>query len=233
MHRRLAVLVGSLATLLGVVGVAFGWEANFDPSTFNPAVDETVTYAVCQPCLEGETVRYSWDFNGDGVPDVETDDETVMYAFSVPGFHDVVLTVTSDYGRVDARRKGILVGAAPAYAVREVLPQDDGTVFVLITIEIVSHVNGLGFTENLPAGWQFEVLDTGGAFERHNPGKMEREVVWFSEFDEGMTVTFSYRLHRGPAAPSPSFEGTLSGYTRGSEGQVRFAGAICGELALP
>lgn len=220
-------LAGVIAlTLILAVGTVWAFEADFDPSNYNPDVAEIVNFGTCESCLDGGGYRYTWDFDADGVPEVETEDALVTYAFSSAGYYEVVLTVTSASGRMSTRRKGILVGSLPAYGVRDVMPQSDGTMLVLITINVTAECSALGFTEDNPQGWQIEVIDAGGSFAYPNPMTKRLEVVWGSQFSVGETVTFSYRLHPAYTSTLRGLSGDLSGYT----GEGRFIGRIGGEL---
>ena len=226
MKRR---LVGVLC-LLSVAALAFGagaWEADFDPTNYNPAVGERVEFAVCETCLAtGSTFTYAWDFDGDGLVDLETAEAVIQYEYANEGFYEVGLTVSDAGGRLKAQRKGILVGTKPAMAIREIMPQSDGTYLVLITIDTVTQTSAIGIQENMPRGWQLEIIDAGGALTYANAEARTLEVLWGSEFEAGETLTFSYRLHPSYASGLPSFYGQLSGYAGGE----RFVGGICGDL---
>jgi hypothetical protein len=226
--RRVVLVVTALLAAFAVVSSA-AWEADFTPSTYNPDVAEIINLAVCEPCLDGGVFHYRWDTDGDGVVDVETDDPVLAHSFDAAGFYEVQLTVVDDGGRQQTRRKGILVGRLPAYATREVLEQADGTIFVVVTVELVESASAIGIEESIPQGWQFEVLDSGGATTRTNGETRKEEILWMSAFEAGDELTLSYRLHPGYGTSVSRFSGEFSGYSGGG----RFAGDICGELALP
>ena len=230
MNKRLYVLITGMIILavLSIAGVA--WEADFEPSTFNPEAGETVAFAVCEPCLDGGSYHYAWDFDGDGVADMETDDPVVEFIFDTAGFYEVTLTSTAPDGRRKSRQLGVLVGTVPAYAVRETVRQGDGSIFVLITVYVTEDVTGgVGFTETLPRGWMYEEVDVGGAIKGERADPRRYEIAWGSQFEAGGEAKFSYRLIPGYGGSSVSFDGTLNGYTHGE----RFTGSICGELPAP
>ncbi|MGB2983021.1 MAG: PKD domain-containing protein [Candidatus Bipolaricaulia bacterium] len=215
--------VAALA-VFAVCGLA--WDADYDPSTFNPGVDEPVTFAVCEPCMDSGSYRYAWDFDGDGTTDLESDDPVVEYAFAESGFFEAELTLTDADGRRKTKRKGILVGTYPAFAVRETVDQGDGTIFVLITVTVTETLSAPGIQEGMPRGWQFELLDSGGAYTRPNDEERIYEVIWWNEAEAGTELTFSYRLHPGTSyltELSGEFSGVLDG---------RFVGEICGEIEI-
>jgi len=229
MKRTAIGLLVTMTVLTLAAWAVSGFEADFEVSTYNPDVAELVNFEVCEPCLgESGTFHYAWDFDSDGIAELETDDPVAAYGFASDGYHQVTLTVTAA-GQVRSRRKGVLVGPTPAYAVRELIEQENGTVFVLITIHVESAVPGsLGFVESMPDGWQLEIVDPGGATTKRNAGEKQLEVFWMMSLDAGAELTFSYRLHRSYASELPLLEGELSGYSEG-----RFAGAICGDLEMP
>jgi len=222
-------IVGMLS-LLAVASLAFAacaWDADFDPTSYNPGVDQQIEFAVCETCLEsGATFTYAWDFNGDGLVDLETGDPVIMHSFDAEGYYEVGLTVSDAGGRVKVQRKGILVGTKPAAAIREIMAQTDGTYLVLITIDTVNAASAIGFQENMPRGWQMEIVDSGGSLTYANGETRMLEVLWGSEFGPGEILTFTYRLHPAYESGLPSFFGQVSGYSDGE----RFVGEICGDL---
>ena len=228
MNRKWIGLAGSIASILILTSAACAFEADFDPSIYNPDVSEIVNFEVCESCLGGSGYRYTWDFDADGIPEIESEEALATYAFPSAGYYEVVLTVTSDSGRRSTRRKGILVGSLPAFAVRELLIQSDDTILVLITINVTASCSAIGFQEAMPQGWQIEVVDAGGAFAYPNPLTKKLEVIWGSQFVEGEVVTFSYRLYPAYTSTLQGLRGEISGYT--DEG--RFIGQISGELGM-
>ena len=49
-NRWIATLV-SIGLILTFAAIAFGFEADFDPSTYNPDVAEIINLEICEPCL--------------------------------------------------------------------------------------------------------------------------------------------------------------------------------------
>ena len=99
MTNRWIVTLVSVGLILMFATIAYGFEADFDPSTYNPDVAEIVSFEVCGPCLGGSDFTFSWDFDGNGVPELETDQDLVTYSFDSEGFYEVVLTVSDAGGR--------------------------------------------------------------------------------------------------------------------------------------
>jgi hypothetical protein len=117
----------------------------------------------------------------------------------------------------------------PAYGVRQVILETDGTVFVSISIVVNSAAVALGLVEGIPAGWQLEPIEAGGATTRVNNDTRQFEVAWMSQAEAGDEVTFTYRLYSGYSTQTGQLSGEVSGYVGG----VRFVASVCGELAVP
>lgn len=229
MNKQRIGLVGALLLVAALATSGLAWEADFDPATYNPGVGVLTNFAVCQACLESGTFAYRWDFDGDGVPEIESDETLVTYAFPSPGFYEVTLTVLDAGGRASSRTKGILVGEMPAFAIRDVLDQGDGTYRIQITIPVNETMSGLGFAENIPQGWQVEVIDAGGAITHVNALERQLQVLWGRAVDAGEDLSFAYLLYSAYGTGRPALSGYLSGYVEAG----RFKGDICGEMRTP
>ena len=226
--KRATLVFGCAAVLVAVVGlVALGAEIDFSPSTYNPAIEEAVTFEVCEPCLGSGTFVYEWDFDGDGVYEISSEDPMATHVFTDPGFVDVGLQIVDESGRTTLRRKGILVGESPLIAVRD-LVNEDGATFIVITFSANWALTAPGLEETVPSGWQLEILDTAGSIEPH----MENHtlgVLWADQILEGSTWALSYRLHPTYATGAPTLSGIASGYIGGKRVKV----AVCGDLSIP
>lgn len=227
-NRWIATLV-SIGLILTFATMAYGFEADFDPSTYNPTVAEIVNFEVCEPCLGGNDFTFSWDFDGNGVAELDTDQDLVTYSFASDGFHEVVLTVTDTSGRTSVARQGIVVGPVPAIAVRELLVESDGAIFVLITVTMNEKFSSVGIEENIPDGWAIEVVDAGGSLVYPNMAERQYEILWMSMFEADEIVTFSYRLRPAYTSVLPTLYGEVSGY---ASGDLHVMG-IAGMLGLP
>jgi len=229
MNRLRIITMASLGLILCIAIGTLAFDADFDPSTYNPMAAELVNFEVCQPCLGGTDFDFEWDFDGNGEVETETEDDFVTYAFASDGFYEVILTVLDAGGRTSVSRQGIFVGSTPAYATRELMPEDGGSIFVLITITMNEDGSAIGFEESMPQGWQLEIVDAGGAITLINSAERQLEALWGSAFDEGEVFTFSYRLHPAYTSTLPKLFGELSGYAAGN----RFLAGITGHLTLP
>jgi len=229
MNKLRIITMASLGLVLCIAIGTLAFDADFDPSTYNPMAAELVNFEVCQPCLGGSDFDYRWDFDGNGEVETETEDDLVTYAFASDGFYEVILTVLDAGGRTSVSRQGIFVGTTPAFATRELLREDDGSIFVLITITMNRSATSIGLEENMPQGWQVEVVDPSGAMYKPNTEERQIEAIWASAFDEGDVITFSYRLHPAYTSTLPKLFGELSGYAAGN----RFVAGVTGHLTLP
>ena len=226
-NRWIALCVSIGLVLMSAVAV-FAFDADFDPSTYNPELGEIVNFEVCEPCLGDTDFTYSWDFDGNGVAELETDEPLVTYAFSSAGFHEVVLTISDVGGRTSVARQGVVVGPVPAIATRELLVEADGAIFVLVTITTHATVT-LNIEEGIPSGWAVEVVDAGGSMIKINTAEKKIEAAWMSLYDAGETVTLSYRLRPAYTSVLAALSGEVAGYSSGD----RFVMDIAGMLALP
>jgi len=225
-----ALFFGLVIAGAGAGAASAAWQADFTPSAFNPGVGEVVNFAVCETCLgSGGAYRYLWDFNSDGVVDVDTDSPVTACTFDAAGFYEVKLTIQDLGGREVTRRKGIFVGPTAAYGVRQVVLEADGTVLVSIAIIVNSLASAPFLVESVPAGWQLEVIDSGGSVTKMNTEFRQLEVGWLSQAEAGDELTFTYRLYSNYATQTRQLSGEVSGYVGG----VRFVGSVCGELAVP
>lgn len=229
MKNRWIAILTSIGLILTFATMAFGFEADFDPSTYNPDVAEIINFEICEPCLGGSGFTFSWDFNGDGVPEIETDQDLVTYSFDTEGFYEVVLTVSDAGGRTSVARQGIVVGQVPATAVRELLVESDGSIVVLITVSMNERFSSVGIEEDIPDGWAIEVVDAGGSLVNPNMAERQYEILWMSMFEANESVTFSYRLRPAYTSVLPALHGEVSGY---ADGNLHIMG-VAGMLGLP
>jgi len=230
MNRLRIATLASFGMILCAAVAVLAFDADFDPSTYNPMAAEVVNFEVCQPCLGGTGFDFAWDFDGNGVAETETADDLVTYAFASEGYYEVVLTVEDAGGRTSVSRQGVFVGSTPAFATRELLPEDGGSILVLISVYCNEDITGgIGFVESMPQGWQLETVDPGGAVTKPNSELRQLEVGWMSAYDAGDVLTFTYRLHPAYSSSLPRLFGELSGYTGGH----RFLTGITGHLTLP
>ena len=225
MNARLLIAIsGVLLIAMGVIAVGQG-VIDFDPTTYNPAVGSKVTFLVGAGHVAG--TRYEWYFNGGNVADITTTNLSVDHTYTAPGYVAVTLDAIGPAGRTMIRRKGLIVGKVPLFAVRHVEPQPDGSVIVSITIFSRATMSGVGIEETLPVGWQVSAHSGGGVFVKRAGNKLQ--ILWLNQLAPEDTPTFSYQLYPTPGAGVPAFSGTISGYNDGN----RASAEICGDLTVP
>jgi|GEM_PF-542457 len=129
--------------------------------------------------LDGEIEVYKWDFDGDGLIDLETKFSDVEYAFHEPGEIELSLTVMDDEGSVEVYTKTIdILASVLALRTIETCMPDDWTmpaniVEVSIVLSVNTLLSGLSVSETIPVGWTFAEVDNDGATLRQNGQTME------------------------------------------------------------
>jgi len=226
MRKRLACVFCLSAFLLAIGLAALGVEADFSPSSYNPALGEAVTFEVCQPCLGSEISQYEWDFDGDGLYEVSTEESLVVHTFTEPGYVDVAMRVVDVGGRAVTRSKGILVGESPLFAVRSFVTEEDGGTFVLVTLTARVVLSAPALEETLPRGWQVEILDSEGALTKVTDGTLQ--ALWAEMLIGGETRTFSYRLYPSYETGATKLSGVISAYD--VEGRIEVS--VCGDHSI-
>ena len=225
MKERLTIIL-CLSALILLFGVSvLGDEANFVPSTYNPAVGESVLFEVCQACLASEADHYEWDFDGDGLYEVTTDAVRITQTFTEPGYIVISLRVVDTHGRELTHSKGILIGESPLFAVREATTEGDGMILVRITLSAQAEVRAVGLEEFIPRGWQVEVIDPGNTISKKEGENLY--FLWMNPIYVGEMWTIIYRLYPSYGVGSPTLSGNVSGY---GEGRIRVP--VCGATVV-
>lgn len=70
--------------------------ASFSVAPASGTAPHTVTMSF-DPAAVGTVTSFSWDFNGDGIPD-NTTDNPVTFTYDTPGEYTIILTLTNDAG---------------------------------------------------------------------------------------------------------------------------------------
>ncbi|HNR24809.1 MAG TPA: PKD domain-containing protein [Candidatus Bipolaricaulis anaerobius] len=124
---------------------------------------------------DGSIVRYRWDFNGDGVVDLESTEPTVKYAYLTGGSYTIRLTLVDNTGMETTYSMPVFVSLVTVTAVRSIstttaLP---GYAFrVQVRIHTDQDLAGAGLDENPPVGWEITPVANGGAIFKR------AEVQW-------------------------------------------------------
>ncbi len=184
--------------------------------------------------LDGDIELYKWDFDGDGVIDVETESSDVEYAFKVPGKIVVTLVVVDDEDKAETYKKtvDILPSVLAERVINSGMPDDwtipGSVVQVSIVLSVNTQLNGLSVSETIPEGWTFIEVDNDGATIRANG--QTREWIFMDRFmDDGINEQreIKYTL-TAPATISDNLVQTsISGLVGSSSPRVRLT--ILGE----
>jgi len=167
--------------------------------------------------VDGRIVSYAWDFDNDGIFDVDSASSDVEYTYAEAGVVTVTLKVTDDEGATSVVDKALTVLPSVS-AVREIdtcLPGDetiiDGTVKVTITITANTEVHGLTLHEDIPAAWTFaEGYNASATFRKETTDWLFMETL-----EDGDTRVIEYTL-TAPSTCSEPAKAALRGIVQSS-----------------
>lgn len=225
--KRLRIIAVGVVVATAFALQGLGSTIDFEPSTYNPMPGESVRFAVCEACLGESSYLFEWDLDGDGRFEKTSSDTMVSVNFAAAGYVEVTLRAAGDRGHRSLCTKALIIGDVPFLARRELLVES-GSLFVVVTIQVYQTVRGLGLLEEIPAGWQIEIVDPGGAIV--NRSGNTQQALWASETVPGELLTFSYRLYRSSGWEEARFGGTVSGFLTS---QSYAAVPVCGEISEP
>ncbi|MEE9542119.1 MAG: PKD domain-containing protein [Candidatus Bipolaricaulota bacterium] len=221
--RTLSVFLAGVM-IAGMAFTSLGFEADFEPSDYNPAPGGSVTFEVTSSCATDEAISYGWDFDGDGIYDISTKEPYVEYSFRNAGYTRVSLQATRSDGKRATRCKGLLVGKSPLLAVREALIEETGTILVSLTAAATTSVLPVAVQESIPIGWQVDILDAGGSLVKIEERNLQ--ALWLSEIRAGRTNVICYRLRRSFGVGNPELGGELTGYAQ----TTLIVVPVCGDI---
>ncbi len=221
--RTLSVFLAG-AIIAGMAFSGSGFEADFEPSDYNPAPGESVAFKVTSSYATDEAISYGWDFDGDGIYDISTKEPYIEYSFRNVGYTRVSLQATRSDGKRATRCKGLLVGNSALLAVREALIEEAGTILVSLTVAATTSVLPVAVQESVPIGWQVDILDAGGSFVKIEERSLQ--ALWLSEIGAGRTNVICYRLKRSFGVGNPELGGELTGYAQ----TTLIAVPVCGDI---
>jgi len=178
--------------------------------------------------VDGLIASYAWDFDNDGVFDVDSASSEVEYTFAESGDLTVTLKVTDDEGASAIAKKSLNILPSVS-AIREIdtcLPGDEtiigGTVKVTITITANTEVHGLTLHEDIPASWTFaEGYNASATFRKETTDWLFMETL-----EDGDTRVIEYTL-TAPSTCSEPAKAALGGIVRSSS--PRLSRMIFGE----
>lgn len=180
--------------------------------------------------LDGDIELYQWDFDGDGIIDLETTSSDIEYAFEEPGEIEVTLTVVDDEGKAESY--DMIVDILPSVlAIRSIdtcMPDDwtvpEGVVQVSIVLSVNTLLNGLSISETIPVGWTFAEVDNDGATLRQNGQTME--WLFMEKFlDDGINAQreIKYTLTSPATIADDLVQSNVSGVVGSSSPRVTLA----------
>ena len=164
--------------------------------------------------FDGSIAYYEWDFNSDGVVDLETSEAEAETTFVLAGEIEVTLSVVDDENTRTYVTKTVDV-LSSVTAVRTIdtcLPDDrtaaDGVVTVTITLTANTTLNGLTVSETIPEGWTFTEIENDSATKRVN-GQTIEWIFWESFADDGVDAqrVIRYELVPPMSAKDQDFAG--------------------------
>ncbi len=220
------LLVGGLTSVLGIFLGAFLGTAQGQPAS-GPQAD--FLFEPQDPDINTEVlfdaggsspgvVRYEWDFDGDGVFELSTDEPTVTYLFDASGSYRVTLRVTDGAGGQALTSRDIRVRTAPVRVRRAIESPLEGfrvpagSAFQ-VTVEILINetINGLGLDEDLPEGWRVGSVDPEGAAFKGS----EAQWLWFRTLVPGeeLRVVYSVTVPRGTRPDVFEIQGVVSSFS--------------------
>lgn len=89
---------------------SLGPAVQIETDTLNPAAGESVKFYGTAADMDGESVSFAWDFEGDGV--VDSAERNPSFAYSDAGIYQVLLTVRDDEGESSQASIVMIVGSS-------------------------------------------------------------------------------------------------------------------------
>jgi len=168
--------------------------------------------------LDGNVERYLWDFEGDGIIDLDTESADIEHVFEEPGEVEITLSVVDDEGSSDTVEQTVEI--LPSVAVERIIDTclpDDHTiaameVMVHVKLSVNTILHGLSISETLPLGWTFVEVDNDGATLRKNEQTME--WLFLEKFDaNGVNSSreIVYKLTAPSVEPTELTQSTIHG----------------------
>ncbi|MFC2077283.1 PKD domain-containing protein [Candidatus Bipolaricaulota bacterium] len=166
----------------------------FFASPSDPHINEPIVFDASGTFDPDGTIQsYEWDFDGDGLFDLETTDPVVTHTYSAGGFKTVTLRVTDTAGTSDRQTLSIDVGELAISVSRTIstIAALPGTTFlVVVRFEPQMDLAGVGIQENLPVGWKVKPLENAGAaFKRSDV-----QWVFVDQIKANTTKVISYEV---------------------------------------
>ncbi len=169
--------------------------------------------------LYRDIVLYEWDFDGDGIFDLSTDQPIVRYTFTQSGTFKVTLRVTDASGFVTTISQSISVleeGAGLWRTISTSQVQPGGVLRVTIRFQVDVPSNGLGLEEVMPLGWTIEPVHNDGAIFKFTGSRGQWIFPALLKIGETKRIVYDVRVPEageiaGPPLPAKfSIQGSVT-----------------------
>lgn len=212
-----------LGLLLSLSVVALALQPPQAAFTINPVMPSTNDLVLLDASASlgaSPLVTYEWDFNGDGLVDLSTDQPQARHFFDQSGVFDVRLTVVDANGARASFSQPVAVSLAPVSARRTLemtlMPNRvlaGGSFFVTVSVQLNESASGMGLSETLPPGWRARPLDDGGAIFKR--AENELQWLWPQTLENGRVVSVRYEMivPETAAKGAVNLEGTVSSFS--------------------
>ncbi len=169
-------------------------EVTFIVSPAGPHINEPVTFDASGSIdPDGTIVNYEWDFDGDGLFDLSTNEPVATYTYQVSGIKSVTLRATDAEGASARKMYALDVSEVAVKVTRTISTMSalPGSTFkVVVRIEPDMDLAGVGLQENLPVGWKIKPLENAGAaFKR-----ADVQWVFIDKIKAGTSKVISYEV---------------------------------------
>jgi len=192
--KRLAfiLIMGTLfatAALLAASTSQAAQRAEFEYSPFDPDINTEVSFDASESFSNGRFIEsYEWDFDGDGLFEVQTEEPQITHLFDQSGDLNVSLRVTDSAGSSETFSDSLFVRSASVMLRREITTPlapnrvTAGSAFqVKITATFLEDVSAPGIDEELPEGWRVGAGEHGEALFKSS----EAQWIWSNTITAG------------------------------------------------
>lgn len=169
--------------------------------------------------LYRDIVLYEWDFDGDGIFDLRTDQPVVRYTFTQSGTFKVTLRVTDASGFVTTISQTVSVleeGAGLWRTISTPQVQPGGVFRVTVSLQVDVPTNGLGLEERMPVGWIIEPVHNDGAIFKFTGSRGQWIFPALLKIGETKRIVYDVRVPEagdiaGPPLPAKfSIQGSVT-----------------------
>jgi len=197
--------------------------------------------------LLGQIVRYEWDFDGDGVFEVSTNQPIVTHIFNESGAFTVTLRITDINGLTNTISQTVEVRAQRTGAWRMISTpqvQPQGVFRVTVSFQVDVPTNGLGVEEQWPVGWTIEPVRNDGAVFKFTHSRGQWIFPALLKIGEMKSIVYDVRVPpaeevAGPPLPARySVQGSVTSVSPaysipiGAESEVEVVTCLSAPVAI-